>query len=147
MINSRNLSALFVFLFFCVISFAQKTAIYVDKDAQYKQGLELFDKKQYVSAQKNFNDYLIQGKSSALKIDAQYYSAAAAIELFNKDGEWQMKQFIEQHPGSVRINQANFYLGKSNFRKKKYPETLEYLQKVDIYKLDKDELAELYFKR
>lgn len=147
MIYTKNLSAVLVFIFFCSLAHAQKTAIYLDKDALYKQGLELFDKKQYVNAQKNFNDFASISNSSLLKADAQYYSAAASIELFNKDGEWQMKQFIEQHPESSKINNANFYLGKSNFRKKKYSETLEYLQKVDIYQLDKDQLAELYFKR
>ncbi|MGZ4042017.1 MAG: tetratricopeptide repeat protein [Bacteroidia bacterium] len=145
--NVRKLSAFLFFIFSFTALLAQKTAVYVDQDGLYKQGLELFDKKQFVSAQKNFTDYAAINKTSTLKSDAQYYAAACAIELFNKDGEWLMKQFIEQHPGSPRINQANFYLGKSNFRKKKYPETLEFLEKVDIYKLDKDQLAELYFKR
>lgn len=147
MINSKSVHV-FIFFFLSVASvFGQKSAIYTDKDALYKQGLELFDKKQYVNAQKNFTEYILVGKTSTLKEDAQYYAAACAIELFNKDGEWLMKQFIEQYPGSIRLNQANFYLGKSNFRKKKYPETLEFLQKIDIYKLDKEQLAELYFKR
>ncbi|MBA3663809.1 MAG: tetratricopeptide repeat protein [Bacteroidetes bacterium] len=147
MTSIRNLSVFLFFIFSCSTLLSQKTAIYVDKDALYKQGLELFDKKQYVNAQKNFTEYISSASSSLLKTDAQYYSSACAIELFNKDGEWLMKQFIEQHPGDQKINQAHFYLGKSNFRKKKYSETLEFLQKVDIYKLDKDQLAELYFKR
>lgn len=147
MIITRNLNALLFSVFFCSTLLAQKTAIYTDKDALYKQGLELFDKKQYVYAQKNFTEFISQSNSSLLKADAQYYAAASSIELFNKDGEWLMKQFIAQHPESPKTNSANFYLGKSNFRKKKYPETLEFLEKVDIYKLDKDQLAELYFKR
>ncbi len=142
-----KISALALFVFFSSILAAQKTAIFTDKDALFKQGLDLFDKKQYVQAQKSFLDYVAVSNSRILKIDALYYSAACAIELFNKDGEWQMKQFVEKYPESNRINNANFYLGKSNFRKKKYPETIEFLEKVDIYKLDKEQLAELYFKR
>lgn len=125
----------------------QKTAIYLDKDALYKQGLELFDKKQYVSAQKNFLDFAATTKPGVLKADALFYAAACGIELFNKDSEWQMRQFIEKYPHSTKINEAWLYLGRSNFRKKKYPETLEYLEKVDIYRLDKEQLAEVYFKR
>lgn len=147
MAKTGNLNVLLFSLFFCSVITAQKTAIYTDKDALYKQGLELFDKKQYVNSQKNFTEYILHCNSAILKADAQYYSAACAIELFHKDGEWQMREFIERHPESPKTNNANFYLGKSNFRKKKYPETLEFLQKVDIYKLDKDQLAELYFKR
>ena len=126
---------------------AQKTAFYVDKDALYKQGIELFDKKQFVSAQKDFNEYTNSSGSSLWKTDALYYAAACGIELFNKDSEWLMKQFIEKHPESSKINNANFYLAKSNFRKKKYPETLLYLKQIDIYQLDKEQLAEFYFKR
>ncbi|MDX2174113.1 MAG: tetratricopeptide repeat protein [Bacteroidota bacterium] len=133
-----------VFSFLCQ---AQKTAIYLDNEIMYKQAIELFDKKQYVEAQKNFIDFATTTSLSILKADAQYYSAACAIELFNKDGEWQMKQFILKHPESTKLNSANFYLGKNNFRKKKYPETIECFEKVDIYKLDKEQLSELYFKR
>lgn len=142
-----KISALALFVVFSSNIFGQRTAIFTDKEALYKQGLDLFDKKQFGQAQKSFNDYVLTSNSKILKTDAIYYSAACAIELFNKDGEWQMKQFVQKHPESNKINNANFYLGKSNFRKKKYPETIEFFEKVDIYKLDKDQLAELYFKR
>ncbi len=146
MYRSRQL---LLVLLVCIYSLtrAQKTAIYLDNDELYKTGIDLFDKKQFVSAQKYFDEYIQTTKPSVLNTDAKYYAAACAIEVFHKDGEWRMKQFIEKHPESNKINNANFYLGKSNFRKKKYPETLEYLEKVDGYKLTKDDLAELYFKR
>jgi tetratricopeptide (TPR) repeat protein len=147
MINAKNLSAVFLFVLWGRTVWAQKTAAYLDQDQLYKQGLELFDKKQFVSAQKNFSEFVLHSRPSVLRTDAVYYAAACGIELFNKDGEWQMKQFIEKHPESLKINSAVFYLGKSSFRRKKYPETLEHFEKVDIYRLDKDQLAELYFKR
>ena len=130
------------------ISLAQKTQVYLDKEALYKTGIDLFDKKQYTASQKAFSDYVtsVQG-STLLKTDAEYYVAACAVELFHKDGEWMMKEFIERHPESTKIKWAYFYLGKSNFRKKKYEETIQYLEKVDIYSISKDDLAELYFKR
>ena len=143
----KKISALALFIFFSSTFLAQKTAFFTDKDVLFKQGLDLFDKKQFVQSQKSFSDYILVSNSKILKTDAIYYSAACAIELFNKDGEWQMKQFVEKHPESNKINNANFYLGKSNFRKKKYPETIQFFEKVDIYKLDKVQLAELYFKR
>lgn len=135
------------FVLFALMVSAQKTAIYLDKDALYKQGLELYDKKQYVSAQKCFLEYINTARQGVLKADAAFYAAACGIELFNKDSEWRMKQFIADYPFSTRINEAWMFMGRSNFRKKKYPETIEYLEKVDIYRLDKEQLAELYFKR
>ncbi|MBK6523615.1 MAG: hypothetical protein IPG08_15590 [Sphingobacteriaceae bacterium] len=38
-------------------------------------------------------------------------------------------------------------MGKSNFRKKKYKETIEYLEKTEGSKLNKEDLAEMQFKR
>lgn len=146
MFTNRNfLLALFCFLI--AFTQAQKTAIQLDKDALYKLGLELFDKKQYTSAQVTFDEYVQKTPLSPLRTDAIYYAAACGIELFHKDGEWRMKQFLEKYPESLKKNSANFYLGKSNFRKKKYPETLEYFEKVDEFKLGKEDIAELHFKR
>jgi TolA-binding protein len=135
-------------LTFSGLLFSQKTQFYLDKDASYKMGLELFDKKQYTAAQKTFTDYMNSVKGNTLlKIDAEYYAAACGIELFHKDGEWRMKEFIERHPESNKVKWGYFYLGKSNFRKKKYEDAIKFLEKVDIYELTKDNLAELYFKR
>jgi TolA-binding protein len=91
-----------------------------------KQQQKLFDKKQYVASQKSFTDYLNLNTGIALlKTDAEYYAAACAIELFHKDGEWRMREFITKHPESNKQNGAWFYLGKSSFRKKKYEEKNE----------------------
>lgn len=147
MIFTKKLQLLFFAFLFFKNSKAQQTAIYTDKEALYKAGVELFDKKQFASAQKSFTDYLQISKVKLLIADANFYSAACAIELFNKDGEWQMKEFVKSFPESQRLNAANFYLGKNNFRKKKYAETIEFFEKIDTYKLDKDQLAELRFKR
>jgi TolA-binding protein len=140
-------SALSLFVFMTIAYQAQRTAYYSDPDVLYKTGLELFDKNQYAAAQKSFNEFAEITKSELLKSDAKYYSAACGFELFHKDSEWRMKQFIEHYPWSTKINSANFYLGKSNFRKKKYPEAIQYFEKVDSYKLDKESLSEYRFKR
>jgi hypothetical protein len=64
--------------------FSQKTQFYLDKDAIYKTGLELFDKKQYTAAQKSFIDYMTSVKGNTLlKTDAEYYAAACGIELIS----------------------------------------------------------------
>ena len=149
--NSMNIKqkiSVALILCFTSVAFGQKTQVYLDKDLLYKTGLELFDKRQYTAAQKSFMDFMqSNSENRVLKTDAQYYASACGIELFHKDGEWQMKQFIEQHPESNKLKNAYFYLGKSNFRKKKYDETIKFLEKVDIYDLSKEDLAELYFKR
>jgi tetratricopeptide (TPR) repeat protein len=145
---SRCLSGLLLLLL-CKFGFAQKTSIYVDVDREFKTGVELFDKKKFGSALKSFQNTIETNKNpkSLIRIDAEYYAAACAIELFNKDGEWRMKKFIEMHPESNKVKWGYFYLGKSNYRKKKYPEALDYFERVDIYELTKEDLWELRFKR
>ena len=144
----KKYSAIILFASVAFVMKAQKTIAYLDKDAFYKQGLDMFDKKQFVTAQKSFSDFLTLNSSpTILKTDAEYYAAACAIELFHKDGEYRMREFITNHGESQKLNSANFYLGKSSFRKKKYDEVIKNLEKVDIYLLSKEDLAELYFKR
>lgn len=136
------------FFIFCA-SFAQKTIIYTHEDAEFKTGIELFQKEKYGAAQKSFLN-IIKSKSdpkSLVRIDAEYYNAICAIELFNKDGELYLKQFIYDHPESPKVKSAYFYLGKYNYRKKKWRESLEWFEKVDVYDLTTDDLSEFYFKR
>jgi len=133
----------------CYVSVAQKTTIYLDGDREYRAGLELYDKKKYGAALKSFQNIIETHKNpkSLLRIDAEFYAAACAIELFNKDGEWRMKKFIDAHPESNKVVGGYFYLGKSNFRKKRYKETIQFLEKVDASDLDKEDACELRFKR
>lgn len=138
-----------VAVLFLNISFAQKTTILVHEDADYKTAIELFQKEKFGAAQKHFNKIIEShtNTQSLVRIDAEYYSAICAIELFNKDGELFLKQFIKNHPESPKVKLAYFYLAKYNYRKKKYKETLDWFEKVDIYELTSEELAEFYFKR
>ncbi len=148
-------SALHVFfigllMVFCLAAFSQKTAVYRDQDANFKAALELFQKQKYGPAQKQFSRIISRYNTepnNLLKIDAEYYSALCALELFNKDAELLLKDFIANHAESPRVQTAYFQLGKYNYRKKQYNKALEWFEKVDIYDLSNEELSEFYFKR
>lgn len=128
---------------------AQKTTVLVHDDAEFKKGIELYQKEKYGAAQKSFAKVMQANKDfhSLTRIDAEFYYAICAIELFNKDGEFYLKRFVTNHPESPKVKNAYFYLGKYNFIKKKYDEANEWFDKVDIYELTTEELAEFYFKR
>ncbi|MES2593530.1 MAG: tetratricopeptide repeat protein [Bacteroidota bacterium] len=139
----------FIILTGIVSVFAQKTTIYVHEDAEFKTAIELFQKEKFGAAQKSFTNVIKTHRDpqSLIRIDAEFYNAVCAIELFNKDGEFYLKQFITDHPESPKVKGAYFYLGKYNYSKKKYRDANEWFEKVDIYDLETDELAEFYFKR
>jgi TolA-binding protein len=150
MFKMKSVQLTLVLLFSMIVAVrAQRTTVYIEPDKDYKTGVELFDKKKYNAALKIFDNYVTASKApnSLVPIDAQFYAAACAIELFHKDGEWRMKEFIKNHPESNKVKTGYFYLGKSNFRKKKYEETIENLEKVELFDLSKEDQAELYFKR
>jgi tetratricopeptide (TPR) repeat protein len=135
--------------FLCVAGFAQQTTIYTHEDAEFKTALELYQKEKFGAAQKSFVKVIQThpDPNSLVRIDAEYYNAICATELFNKDGELYLKQFVKDHPESPKVKQAYFYLGKYNYRKKKWRDAIDWFQKVDIYDLSTEELAEFYFKR
>ena len=148
-------SALYIFftgIFFliCMAVFSQKTAIYTNPDADFRSGFELFQKQKFSSAQKQFAKVVTRyhnESNNLVSIDAEYYSALCALELFNKDAELLLKNFIASHPESPRVQTVYFHLGKYNYRKKQYNKSLEWFAKVDVYDLSNEELSEFYFKR
>jgi len=131
------------------IAIAQKTAIYNNPEAEYKQGIELFNKEKYGAAQKKFINTidLIPASQSQIKTDAEYYSALCALELFNNDAEYLLKNFIKMHPENSKVKITYFLLGKFYYTKKKYKETIKYFEKVDVYDLSDEQLIEYNFKR
>lgn len=144
----KKSSVLFLLLLLLQCAVAQKTTIYTHEDADFKTAVQLYENQKYGAAQKYFNRTIESHKEySPVRIDAEFYAAICAIELFNKDCELLLKQFILKHPESVHIRKAYFNLGKYNYRKKKYKDAIEYFWAVDANELTPDEKSELFFKR
>lgn len=147
MIKKRIFSIVF-FCLFGITLFSQKTAIYTDKHADFKMGLELYDKAQYSAAQQKFNAILenISDTKDELRISAEYYSAICALELFNKDAEFLLVKFVSDHPDDTRAKTAFFYLGKHYYREKKFRQAIDWFEKVKPRDLDEAMRNEYYFK-
>jgi tetratricopeptide (TPR) repeat protein len=146
--KSFNYYCIFVLLLFSKAGFTQKTAIYTHADVDFTTGYDLFLKEKYSSAQHYFFKTIQQNNKQALvRIDAEYFSALCAVELFHNDAEERLRNFIEEHPESPRVKIVNFYLGKHYYRKKKYNDAVKWFEKTEIYDLNKEETHELYFKR
>ncbi|MBI2967864.1 MAG: tetratricopeptide repeat protein [Bacteroidetes bacterium] len=127
---------------------AQKSSVNTDAVFEYKRGLDLFHRQKFGSAQKFFLLTIekIDNPASQVSIDAQYFAALCALELFHKDAELLLMEFTEQHPENPKVRSVFFQLGKYYFRKKDYTQVIHWFNKVDIYDLSNEELAEYYFK-
>lgn len=127
---------------------AQKSQVYTDKDLDYKKAEKLFNKQKYSAAQKQFLFVIDKyyNSESTIKIDALYYNAVCAIELFNSDAEYLITKFINEYPESPRVKEAYFVMATFKYREQKHEEALEWFEKVDQSILSKDEKYEYYFK-
>ena len=142
-------SLLFFFFLSPFFLNAQQTEIYVNADAQYRTALDLYEKQKYSEAEDAFDKIVAasKDKNNLFAIDAQYYAALCALELFHKDAEIRLKEFLADHPESPKCREVRFQLGRYNFRKKKYDDALVWFHQVDKADLRPEELSEFYFKR
>jgi tetratricopeptide (TPR) repeat protein len=140
-----------VFLFVLMATFfakAQKTTIYVHPSAQLKEGIYLFEQQKFVSAQKVLQDAIpLFAPYSKERVDAEFYSAYCAYELFNEDTEPLLLEFIQNHPESNRSNLAVFLIGNYYYRNKQLKPALVWYEKTEPAKLNSTQRAELYFKK
>jgi tetratricopeptide (TPR) repeat protein len=128
---------------------AQQTQTFIAPEAEFRRGLDLFEKQKFVAAQECFDGIVRQATDSKnlSVIDAEYYAAVCALELFHKDAEWRLTKFIEHHPESPKVHRVYFQLGRYHYRKKKYDDAINWFRIVDLRDLQKEELAEFRFKR
>ena len=149
MIERRKKILAFVFFqLMFLYAGAQSTAIYESPEVEYRSAIDLYAKEKFGAAQDHF-DYVISAIDnpfSPLRINAEYYSAVCAIELYNKDGAYRLDQFAKKHPTNSRINLVNFQLGKLSHQERKYKQAIEYFELVDDSELSANEKHEYYFK-
>jgi len=128
--------------------YAQKTVVYDEPESFYQDALALFNKDQFGSAQDLFQKTIqgIPDRYSNMRINAEYYNAICAVELFNSNAEILLTDFIEQHSESTHIKYIYFQLGKFQFRKKAYRRAIKSFKEVDIYDLSETDREEYYFK-
>lgn len=143
-------------VFFCLsvllagpsVSYAQETEAYYHEDVDFRDGLDLFDKKQYTGAQQKFEAVIerINDPTDEIQINAEYHAAICALELFNRDADYRLRTFISDHPESPKVRIAYFQLGKYNYRRKFWNNAIEYFEQVDRLDLTTDEVEEYHFK-
>lgn len=128
--------------------FSQQTAIFVDPERQYQNGLDLFIKQKYAAAQKEF--FAVQESklniSEAARGNATYYAAKCAAELFHRDAEFLLLGFIEKYPSNIHVQDARYDLGIYYYRNKNHKRSIEYLEKVDQTSLSPERADEVNFK-
>lgn len=128
-------------------SYAQRTYIYNDNHVNYKTALDFFDEEKYSVSQYFFEKYKNgDGKAELLESDAAYYIALCSIELFNKDAEKNLLDYLNRYQENSRTQDAQYKMGIFKYREKKFKKAIPWFEKVNPEYLSKDEKAEYYFK-
>jgi tetratricopeptide (TPR) repeat protein len=127
--------------------FSQKTMIYTHVDRDFREAWDLYQKEKYEAARAGFEkaagNYSDPG--NLVRVDAEFLTGVCAVELFNKDAEWLLQEFISKHPESGNVLYAYLNLGNYNFRKKRYKDVIKWLEKVDPLDLQTHEREEYHF--
>ena len=90
MVLKKHITFILFFVFIGLSVQAQKTKIYTDQYADYRDGLELFDKQKFAAAQEKFKNVieLMDNKHDEIQVSAEYLRASCALELFNIDAHF-----------------------------------------------------------
>lgn len=145
----RKLSKLFFMLLFFVITSvsAQKSAIYTNEFEDFNRAVSLYKNNQYLSAQIIFDKVKEQNKNSDVQADCAYYSANCAIRLNQPDADEKMENFVRDFPTSPKQNQAFIEVAHYYFEQGKYPQALEWFDRVDESTLSYDDQDKFNFQK
>ncbi len=136
---------------FSVALSAQKTAIFQDSNASYKQGMDFYEQGLYGPAEKEFLAILNAKHeeltpSTLLKKYATLYRALCAVRLNKPDGEQLILDFIRENDPSALATDAKLEIANHYYRAKEYEKALTYFKGIDAGRLDKKQAAEVRFK-
>lgn len=128
---------------------AQETLIYTNGDVQFNQGKELFNQRKYAASYRNFESFLKNTPqvNAGQVQEAEFYMAANAYYLKQKDAAAQMRQYLTRHPYTPFSDLANFMLGLMDFQAKRYADALKYFNMVNESRLGKFERVEYLFSK
>ena len=125
-------SWLFSFLLLAGIgASAQQTEIYTNDLSEYNRAVELYKDSQYQSAQILFEKVKTQTKSDEVESDCAYYIANTAIRLQQDGADELMENFVTDYPTSTKQNQAFIEVAHYYFDQGRYPQAMEYFDRVD----------------
>jgi tetratricopeptide (TPR) repeat protein len=114
----------------------------------YRLGLDYFGKEKYSAAQKEFEKAIVEANNpnSELSINAEYFAALCAIELFHRDASLRLREFIISHPESPKVLLAKFKLGLFYYRKSQWKDVIAWFEQIDPLDLDREMRFERDFK-
>jgi len=130
---------------------AQQSPVWYEQFRPWKDGLELYQQKNYLSARQRFEMVYPELKSYSdhtswiFRQQLDFYVAASAAEGYEKDAGKLLRLFIENYPDSRFREKINFLLGRELYREGNYTEAAEKLSLLKDESLAEEEKIEKNF--
>ncbi len=125
---------------------AQITEAQRRADQHFRTAMTAYEQQTYANAREGFERALAtEALPLERRLEALYYRAISALELFHADAESLMKSFIEEFPTSSFVNQARLYLGQFFFKNRNYRKSLIYLSDVNPRYIERKNRQEYRF--
>lgn len=125
---------------------AQWSQTYASDDANYNEGISLYQQGQYAAAQVYLQDY-----------QQDFYYIACAFELRQKLAQKQLKEYLETHPYTTYASEVHYMLGVLAFERandksaavgqKGYSSAIKEFNKADIHELFRPHQETIHFYR
>jgi tetratricopeptide (TPR) repeat protein len=126
---------------------AQQSAIYTHDLSEFDKAVLLYKDKQYQSAQILFERVKQSNKEQDIAADCAYYIANCAIHLNQSNADELMEKFVADYPTSSKQNQAYIEVAQYYFEQGKFPQALQYFDKVDESALTYEQTEKFTFQK
>lgn len=126
---------------------AQQSAIYTHNLSDFDKAILLYKDKQYQSAQILFEKVKQDTVEEEIKADCAYYIANCAIHLNQTNADELMEKFVADYPTSSKQNQAYIEVAQYYFEQGKFPQALQYFDKVDENALTYEQTEKFTFQK
>lgn len=145
----RNVLMLFFVFFMAGIPkvSGQQSAIYTNNLSEFDNAVKLFKDKQYQSAQILFEKVKQNNNSQDVQAECAYYIGICAIHLNQNNADELIEKFISDYPTSSKQNQAYIEVAQYYFEQGKFPQALQYFEKVDESSLSYEQEEKFTFQK
>lgn len=144
-------NGLMLFFMLCMAGVSQvsgqQSAIYTNNWSEFDNAVLLFKDKQYQSAQILFDKVKQNNPSQDIQADCAYYIAICAIHLNQSNADELIEKFISDYPTSSKQNQAYIEVAGYYFDQGKFPQALQYFEKVDESALSYEQEEKFTFQK
>lgn len=137
-----------ILIFLSTAVFGQSTEKYKSEYARFYKAEDLYEKAKYSAAHEEFGLFMTElgDVNDPLYVKAKYYNALSALHLYHSDAEKLLLDFLKEYPETTYKQSVYLELGNYYYRKKKFKETIQWLEEIDVYDLSEDQKQEYYFK-